>query len=220
MDTNDTNYIPVISDDEDAWLMTALNIHGAKALDRFLTAPDAGMEPTSQTRWDQAVQVALDLARLQAECRRIPTPSIGFKDYLHTLAAANRISLQPLLRWAGLENISQLQNIRHETAYSIGRLARALGMSLQQALYHVNIDFAIQQGAEFPEGINLAGRSTGISLAARLEGISLVGHPNEDLNLDSNSDPALDKVRASYSPTAMDELLDIEMSIEKAYEAD
>ena len=99
--------------------------------------------PEFTARCAEAVQVAVALAKLSTERQRIGFVPLPIRDYLESLAQGAQVALEPVLRWAG---IADLSGFRLQLAHGWARMAQGIGIGLSEAVQHFRISFAESRG--------------------------------------------------------------------------
>ena len=128
------------------WLTQALQQSGEYVL--FNESEEGALAPEFQNRCREAVAVALSLGQLRRERERIGFVPLSLSAYIQGLVKVTNISLSPIMKWLGLEELSQ---IGADSAVGLARLAQSLGIQLREALIHLRIGFAEQiDGAPMP----------------------------------------------------------------------
>lgn len=125
-------------------------------------------------RMRNAGRLALSLARLRAEKERVGFLPLPFGRYVAGLAAMVGLSLEPILGWASLDDVSSL---RAQDGPGIGRLASALGFRVDELLLSIRVAVA-EQAAGGPLPIlavhrGASGRVTERDCARALQQIEL-----------------------------------------------
>jgi hypothetical protein len=95
----------------------------------------------SSNRYREAAGIALSLAKLRKERERIGFVPLALSDYVLGLVKVADISISPILRWLGIDDLSRPTL---SSAKAVARLSRELGMDLREALVHIRIGFASQ----------------------------------------------------------------------------
>ena len=116
----------IITRDEADWLDTLLRGH---------------REPSEafHKRCEQAVESGLSVARLRQTKERRGLPLLGIPGLLRMLAAGSAESVATVATWAGLD-LRVPTSL--ESAGAWGRLAAALELSRDEALFHLRMTFA------------------------------------------------------------------------------
>jgi hypothetical protein len=115
-----------------AWLVRALR-ESVSPSDGFLAA------------CERASATGLVLARLQRVSRRMELSLLAAPEYLRSLAAVACVPLEGIVAWAGIPADFRLDQA---FAKGWGRLARALGLELREALLRLRLTFADEVGLE------------------------------------------------------------------------
>lgn len=128
------------------WLTQALEEARDYAL--FNEPEDGTVNTQFQTRCREAAAVALNLAQLRRERERIGFVPLSLNAYIQGLVKITNVSLTPILKWLGLEELTQIGS---SSALGLARLSHGLGIQLREALIHLRIGFAEQiDGAPMP----------------------------------------------------------------------
>lgn len=90
-------------------------------------------------RCREAAAFALSMGQLRAERHRIGFVPLSLSAYIQGLVKMTNVSLEPILKWLGVEELSQLGSA---SAVRLARLARGIGIELREALIHLRIGFA------------------------------------------------------------------------------
>lgn len=90
-------------------------------------------------------EVGADLVKLRRASRRFEAAPLGALDYLLGLAAVARVPIDAIRDWAGLPNEPRLDR---PFASAWGRLARAIGLDLREAMVRLRLAFANDLGVD------------------------------------------------------------------------
>ncbi len=181
-----------------AWLDNAMSM--AREANLFNEAGDdsALLTQKFRDRCQAAAEVALSIAKLREERKRIGFVPLSFAEYLQGLVKVANVRLDAVLAWL---NIDDLSRPSAAAVPSVARLARELGVSLREALVHIRIGFASQvDSAPLP------------MLLARYRGSSGRGGQLEECEV------ALGLIESEYSFNYLSELHELESKIRSAYD--
>ena len=90
-------------------------------------------------RCREAAAFALSMGQLRTERHRIGFVPLSLNAYIQGLVKMTNVSLEPILKWLGVEELSQLGSA---PVAGLARLARGVGIELREALIHLRIGFA------------------------------------------------------------------------------
>jgi hypothetical protein len=181
------------SDDQIVSALRALRASDA-FFDEALPSPDSG---DFAERCRTAGEAARGLARLRGEQVRVGFVALPFGDYLQGLARAAGVSLQPMLSWAGIADLSAID---HLVAAKLARLALMIGLGFNETLTHLRMTFAAQQGS--PAAPLLIARSRSDSR-----------RPQPEVDCIAT----LSQIEATYSRAAARELHEIEAAVRPVF---
>jgi hypothetical protein len=97
-----------------------------------------------EERCGAAAAAALSVARLREERRRVGFVPLSLDEYIHGLVKLADVPIAPVLSLLGVEDLSGTES---QSARAAARLARAIGMSVREALAHLRIGLAAQFGS-------------------------------------------------------------------------
>jgi hypothetical protein len=122
------------------------------------TLPEPAAEEAFHGRLDEAAAAAHGIARLRRERQRVGFVPLPLAEYIHGLVKLAGVPLGPVFSWLGVTDLT-----RGEPGSPRGAalLARAIGMSLREALTHLRIGLAAQAGAAPVPLLVARHRSTG-----------------------------------------------------------
>jgi hypothetical protein len=104
-------------------------------------------------RFERVVDSALAVAQLRQAKERRGLPLVGIPALLRALAAGSREAVAAASAWAGLDLRTPTTP---EAAGAWARLAAALGLRRDEALFHLRMTFAESLGPEFmPSAVSL-----------------------------------------------------------------
>jgi hypothetical protein len=148
----------------------------------------------------QSSEAGLALVKLRRASQRLEGSLLGAPEYLRGLTAVAQVSLEAVCRWAGLSPDFRLDR---QSAAGWGHLARALGLSLREAILRLRLALAEDLGLEF------------LPLQARGEATAPASAPGfEDWEAGFAAETA------DLSPESLDRLHDCEAAVRLAYAAE
>lgn len=127
------------------WLGEALRIYKDAADERDLNVEPESVSPVFQQKCREAGEVAFALAKLRKERQRIHFVPLSLTSYFKELGRVAGVALLPVLAWLGITDLALSTDA---SIRGIARLAKAVGLSLREALVHLRISFAEQEGYE------------------------------------------------------------------------
>jgi hypothetical protein len=134
---------------------------------RALRAAD-GDSDAFRARCLEVADAAFAVAQLRQVRRQTPWSPVAVSAFLCGLAALARVSLAPVLNWAGLSLADLDRPADPGFARAWSRLASALDLGFREALLHLRLTFAAEAGTEpLPSLARLrgtVGRATGALL--------------------------------------------------------
>jgi len=145
--------------EQDKWLEEVLGLTAETV---------AACRPPSETfgeRCEAAARLGSEVAKLRRIRKRIGYAPVSINNYLQGIAKLAGVRLAPVLDWF---DASQLRPPNEQSSLGLGRLCRALGMDLRQALVHLHLGFAesLSPTAVLPGVENRASRGESVTALA------------------------------------------------------
>ncbi len=101
--------------------------------------PAAAVSPALERRCREAAQRGYEIAYLRAERQRVGRLLVPLTEYFETLAGRVHLALQPLY---GVLGIGNNERPDRQSAVGLARLARLIGLELEDALLLLRLGFA------------------------------------------------------------------------------
>ena len=149
-----------------------------KLLDDYVECPPSFFQGTAVWEADQtplsshllercraAASDADRIRRLRHQAQKLGFVAVPFGEYVAVLCRSAQVALEPVLEWAGIDDLSRLGA---DAPQGIARLGAALGLELRQLVAHVKLAL-IQQESGLPVGAMGRARGTGDAGDSTLE---------------------------------------------------
>jgi hypothetical protein len=127
------------SDDSLEWLDTALQLCSDL---KVFTEGGREIEEVSaafEQRCNEAGDVALSLAKLRQERRRVGFVPLSFSDYVQGLVRVANVRFESVLQWLQVDDLAKPSP---KVAKAFAKLAMELDFSLRETLIHIRIGYA------------------------------------------------------------------------------
>jgi hypothetical protein len=131
-------------DEEWDWLSYLMSVERDAAAFESLDVEPLELSPDFQLKFQEAAAATYAIAKLRMERQRVGFVPLPLTEYLQSLVEVAGVSVVGLLDKMGIPDLSSFTK---ENARAFARFARALGMSLREALVHIRIGFAARQVA-------------------------------------------------------------------------
>jgi len=187
-------------DDSPEWLDPALQLYSDL---KVFTEGGRDVEDVSaafEQRCNEAGDVALSLAKLRQERRRVGFVPLSFADYVQGLGRVANVRFESVLRWL---QVDSLANPSPKVAKAFAKLAMELDFSLRETLIYIRIGYASLVGSA-PVPLLLARHRSQSQRAGQLEECEVV----------------LGQLEAKYDVERLRELRRTEFEIRGAFRQD
>lgn len=125
--------------DAPAWLVTSVRQYQHNLATTEADMPVAVVSSDLERRCRDAAQRGYEIACLRAERQRVGKLRVPLADYFETLAGRVHLALQPLYDVLGIGNKERPDR---QSADGLARLARLIGLELEDALLLLRLGFA------------------------------------------------------------------------------
>jgi hypothetical protein len=167
------------SHDVPAWLVDVLRISRDSLV--FSNLEPESISKELRDKYREAASIALSLVQLRNEKERVGFVPLSLAAYVQGLVKVANVSLTPILKWLGINDLSQLGA---ESARGFARFAQAIGVDLREALVHLRIGFAEQIDAAPMPLLVARQRSTGSRRSHLEECETVLGEIESEYELD------------------------------------
>jgi hypothetical protein len=125
--------------DAPAWLLASVRQYQRTITTSESHVPAVDISAELQARCREAAQRGCEIARLRAERQQVGRLLVPLADYFETLAGRVHLALQPLY---GVLGIGNNERPDRQSADGLARLARLIGLELEDALLLLRLGFA------------------------------------------------------------------------------